>query len=391
MSTRKGSKRATPAQGVIVTPAPMPAAEEDEPLPGDPSDRALLTLLSELAGSANAKVTVYRYRKNEPLTWLFGCHPEAFELEALRDKYNGGQFKLYITRDGVPIRNTVLNVEAPARLSAEQGPAAGADVVIAVRDAFEKQAALLRELKPAPPPSLDIPALLQAATGMIAALRTASQPLPAPAPPPPAPSPSASLDSMIGILQKGIDLGRTVTTPEASGNGEGLSGIVQTLLRSPIMSAIVEAVRAQAPAVPAQQRVFAAPQAPPPPPAVAPAPTAAAAGGPMDMQAMRAALAQLVAKARNNSDPILYADWILDNVPNGQVRALVVQVDLLEQLVRLNPEVQMYRPWFESLRASLLEALELPPHTGLTAEAGSANGTADAARPDAGDFPRPAT
>lgn len=380
-------------------PAPTPTVvdpgEQLDPS-GDPADVALSAMMSELAGTADAKVTAYRYKKNEPLSYLFKCHPEAFSLDELRDKYNGGEFKLYIARDGGLWRTMVISVEPPARITHEMGgPPANADITIAMREGFERQAKQLSDaiaaLRPTQP-ALDIPALLMSATSMITALRQASEPSHPPAPAPAPPTPQASIESMISLLQKGVELGRDITPGAAGPAGDaGFIGLIRDLIRSPMLGTVLEAARAQTAA--------AVPIPAPPPRATQPAPAAVAVPTPQPSAGvvmltepqLRWIAQQLVPKARNNSNPGLYAEYILDNAPPGQVRAFVLQPDAIEQLVRVNPEVQIYRQWFDALRLALLQMLETEGDTGLTTQDARVNGTGDAARSDAADVPGPTT
>jgi hypothetical protein len=382
MTTRRGKQPAGLAEAAAAEAAPSLEAFDVEPAP---ADMALSELLAQLGGAKNASISVYRYKKNEPLVWLFDCVPEAFSKEQLRDKYNGGQFKLYIAYDGSLKKAPILSIEPPAVL-APATPPASTDVVLALREGLEKQAQMIRELKAQPAaPQLDLPSLIASATQMITALRQAAEPTrPAPAPAPP-PAPTASLDAMIELLKKGIDLGRTVTPGEGGGAAAdegGIMGLVKGLM--PILQPILDQVKAAATPAPAPQRVY------PAPPGGQPAPAAVVAGGPMMQDQAKHYVAQLLDKARRNLDPTVYGQVILDMVPEGQLRVWLQQPNVLEQLATINPEVATYRAWFAALVAWLCEVLELPPPD-LTPPGAGGNGTSDAARPDAANVPRSTT
>src|SRR5882672_7225311 len=84
-------------------PPPTPAATQalDE-LPDErpPGADALSVLMDELAGVGTGSVTVYRAGRNQQLGYLFKCSPEAFSLDELRDVHGGGEFRVFVTRDG---------------------------------------------------------------------------------------------------------------------------------------------------------------------------------------------------------------------------------------------------------------------------------------------------
>lgn len=72
----------------------------------------------------------------------------------------------------------------------------------------------------------------------------------------------------------------------------------------------------------------------------------------------RVYLDSLVKKAAGGSNPELYAEYILDNAPEDQVRKFLGQPDALEQLAAINPGVAEHRAWFEALRDATLGMLE---------------------------------
>lgn len=57
----------------------------------------------------------------------------------------------------------------------------------------------------------------------------------------------------------------------------------------------------------------------------------------------------LVKFAKENRDPILYADLIADNVPDEKICELLNRTDVLEYLESINPGVADVRPWFENV------------------------------------------
>lgn len=69
-------------------------------------------------------------------------------------------------------------------------------------------------------------------------------------------------------------------------------------------------------------------------------------------------LAQLTIKAAKNADPGLYADWVLDNVPDGvnihEFAKYLSNPDWWQYLQQFSPGVAPYQVWFEQFRAELI-------------------------------------
>jgi hypothetical protein len=101
-----------------------------------------------------------------------------------------------------------------------------------------------------------------------------------------------------------------------------------------------------------------------------------------------AQLAELVKRAENDSDPALYAMFILDNVAEAQVRAFIERPDALAELIRVNPAVNDHLEWFAELRSHLIGLMGVPPSEAsasgdLTHTQVGANNSDDADRPGA--------
>lgn len=328
-------------------------------LPPAPAD--LQAMMSDLAGAATSKVTVYRVVKNQPLAYVFACSPDAFSLDDLRDRYNGGVFQLFISRDGKLWKNPRVCVEPKhSAQSAEAAPSATAELAAALRDGFARQAeatqALLRSSAQAARPSfagIDIPATIAAVAAAVTALR-----------PPPVPmmqmQQPANQNQSIDMLLKGIELARELRS-DMGGGGEDPS--MMTLLRDVIKSPILaQAVAAASPSsLPTQPKQM----------LQQPTSIASPAGGFARETQPRAAppesmlvhyLAHLTRKAAEGGDPALYADLVLDNLDQD---ALISMLDrkptAVDALIRDYPPVAQHREWFSSLVEIIRGALEPDP------------------------------
>jgi hypothetical protein len=177
------------AKTTVDEDATTTAEGEDVPAGPPPTD-ALSEMMAGLQGAANSRISIYRITKNQPPSYVAECAPESFSLDDLRDKYNGGEFRLYVMKDGRLWKNMRVFVEAPVRAATEthQGASSGlGDVMALMREGFAAQAAAIRETAAARGgapmlSNMDLPAIITAISGAIVALR----PPPAP-PPPPAP------------------------------------------------------------------------------------------------------------------------------------------------------------------------------------------------------------
>ena len=89
---------------------------------------------------------------------------------------------------------------------------------------------------------------------------------------------------------------------------------------------------------------------------------------------MKQYVAFLVDRAVEGSDPMLYADLILDVVPEAIIRPMLGDGDPVAKLTLIDPRVPQHAQWFRELGAALLEALNSD-----AAEPGSATPAGDGA------------
>jgi hypothetical protein len=344
----------------IETSQPSPSLSEEADDPIAQNERvALDALLAELSGVSNCRVTVYRANRNMPQAYMFACSPEAFSLDDLRDKFNGGEFRAYISRDGKPWKNIKLTVE-PKAPAATEPPPSTLDLAMLIRESFTQQAEMLREsLRAAVPPpanpftGLNLPELITAISSAIVALR----PPPSPIPPPPPPQPAIE-SKAIDMLLKGVELAREL---QSNGEEPGLMALARDFIRSPLLQAAVQATQTQsaAPMQPMPRISTPAPAPSKPAPAVTTS-TQLASSNEGEMVNLQPYLVMLARKAAEGSDPTLYADLILDNVPEELLRTLLTRPpDAVSALVADYPPLAAHRDWMAQVIAVLQESLAL--------------------------------
>lgn len=341
--------------GVTEDPNAAPADESDDDTPATPAPvDSLSEMLSGLHGATSSRITIYRIIKNQPPSYVAECDPASFSLDNLRDQYRGGEFRLYIMKDGKLWKNMRVVVEPPPH-TPEPAAAAGqlSDVLAVMRDGFQAQIAAVRELasaRVAPPPSplagMDIPAVITAIAGAITALR--------PPAPPPAPMVQDTGSKAVEMFMQGLQMARELRDDSPAEGG--IPGMLREVLRSPIVAHAVQA--AAAPML--SHAKTGQPQLPPPQATAPAAPPAQSHPQPQPAATMQLThyYAMLCQKAAEGSDPTLYADLILDSVDDETLNMLLTkQPTPLDALIAEYPPAAAHRDWFASLIDTLMTAL----------------------------------
>lgn len=345
---------AAPADDLLHAKDPLEGGSVEDAIP--PHTDGLESLMMELSGAMLAKITVYRINKVGPQSYCYTCTPDSFSLDDLRDRFGGGEFRLYIVKDNAFFRNYKVSVEKPINASAPAAaPAAAAEPpgMAELRAANAKLAAQVESMRdPGRVRSifenLDLPATISAVSAMLVALR--------PPAPPPAPAPAPSEAMGLEMLLKGIELANELRANAEPSEG-GLMGVVRDLIKSPILA---QAVQAATPAQPPETTAMPRPAAPqvlhakvatPP----APPPTAEAPGNEV-FGPMRPALAKylplLCAKSAAESPSGLYAGLVVDSVPPEVLVPVLnskTSAEIVNFLASVHPPVAQHGPWFVSL------------------------------------------
>jgi hypothetical protein len=93
----------------------------------------------------------------------------------------------------------------------------------------------------------------------------------------------------------------------------------------------------------------------PPPPVERPNVAAPAPAATAEAQQVQTAVAFLLAKAAEGAQPDLFADYVLENVPEALLTSLESQRDPVAFLAQHFPQIGAYRPWFQRLVDSLYD------------------------------------
>lgn len=331
--------------------------DPDTPAVSAPVD-ALSELMTSLQGSSSARINVYRIVKNQPPSYVFECSPESFSLDELRDKYNGGEFRLYVMKDGRLWKNTRVIVEPRQIISAGHDPSPPTqlfDMMALIRDGFSAQTAAMREIAtgrvgaPSMFSGMDLPAVITAAAAAITALR------PPPAPPPAAPPDTTS--QALDMFMRGMEIAMNVRD-NASPVDNSIGGMLRDVLKSPIVAAAVQAQMApQPPAQPNPRQQPAPALSPPVQPQVSHAKTDSPPPAPDAMLSYY--ISFLAQKAAAGADPELYAEMVLDNLTDDQLNPMLARGDLLiDDFIALHASVANHRDWFLALIKCVRTAME---------------------------------
>lgn len=312
-------------------------------------DSPIEALLSDLEGIEDATVKIYR--EDDPAfpgkqVYVGTMTPAEFSLERVQSQYGGGLFRVQVKRGGRWIRggNRQLAIAKPpnATPTAPKTETSHDAIIIKV---LEEMRDMRREFQthsqPAPvAPPLQLPELV----AMFAQLSSVFKP---------AVSASApSIDGMVDVLQKGIELGKMV-----NGNSTG---------ETDTNAVLVEAIRALGPALahglvnrPAPQPITQPVYAANPAPTAIPSPVEKKVND-MDLMLLTA-VSRLMSAAKRGSDPTAYAIVLLDELDENAQATLYEFIQNPRWLERLNsfaPQTTPYNQWFIDLRDCLLTAEE---------------------------------
>ena len=332
----------------------------------DDIDAQLSSITSELgADKLDVKFTVKVYRVVEnkaELAWLFDCTPAELPiLQKLRDEYDGGRFECRVYKNNRIYKRVKVVVESPKKPVATQ--LVKNDMAEMLKEMGRQQQENFNMLKdtvlqmvgkPSTPP----PSQIETMTLMIGLMKSmkdfASPQIPQ--------APAFDPEKMFDLFLKGMEMGR-----DSGGGGEtGLMDLAKELIKSPLLGQLAQAAttpqlpppKMEQPKLPVQLPIKLNPQAqseikPQPP----------TQGENMTNPAIKYYLNMLIQKAENDSDPVLYAEFILDNAPQSMVEENIMREDLIEYASSIDPRVKQHEKWFTELRDHIVSVLTLPEET----------------------------
>jgi hypothetical protein len=148
------------------------------------------------------------------------------------------------------------------------------------------------------------------------------------------------------------------------GKGSGWADIVRDGIKTvgDVLPALASRIPGMLPAPPAAPPALASPFSASAPPGARQQPPPKAATPMLQMLGwLKEQLTALAHQASLNKDPNLYADVVLDNLPQidpAMLRDMLAKPDWWATLVQFSPNVQPYPQWFAECREALLKGLE---------------------------------
>lgn len=326
---------------------------EDVSLQQADTDEQINSIFSEVGSDkndVNFHFQVWRVVKDQAdMNFLFKGTPADLPLmERLRDEYDGGKFHIQIYKNKKRFRRLTVSIEAPKKNVAQ---IVKNDMAELVREMGKQQQTNFNMLKDTMLQMVGKPSTPQLSeVDMMTSMMKLMESMKGFVTPTAQPTSSFDPEKMFDMFLKGMEMGR-----ESNSGGEtGLMDIAKELIKSPLLGSLAQAASAPAPR-PRIAPVAANPTLPRPPSSadaipVSPPSTASPPGDTMQPQVIKHYLNLLVQKAEKDSDPVLYAEFILDSVPQNIIEKNILREDFIEYASSIDPRVKQYSEWFIELR-----------------------------------------
>lgn len=334
--------------------------EEGETRSPDEVDNVLAEIGQETQAAITVKRTKYANGKPCPREeFIYKTTPSAFDIEDLRDAYGGGEFRLYISRNGKLWRNLPVAIAAPIKPQ-EPPRQDNSDMKEFMREMTQRMEAQQNQMlqmvmtvlqsrsdstAQSTDPVVMMNALMQNMLHMKEFLGTQS-------------TGETSAKEQMEYLLKGIELAKELNAG-GEGNEDNAFSLLKETLRTfggPIQRMVESTqkkIDAQTTRKPEQgngamDTAY---------PANTQSPVTGEEPDRMAM-ALRPHLQFLKAQAAKEKDPAFYAEVILDQIPDvyfPQFVEYLSRPDLVDRLIQADPQIQAYRGWFESLRQHIVQ------------------------------------
>lgn len=316
----------------------------------DAGSLALGAVLDELGALDDATIMLYRLAgRGQELEYVATLTPEQVQgeaslLEMIRLEHGGGTYRVHV-RDGAGlIANRRIVIAERKGAAAVDG---GLSTVIA--QMMDRQATQFAELIRALAPRNDAASTEEA---MLARIKTMAEIV--------RPAQGTDTKELLGLLMQGVTLGKSMQPPVDA----GAEGLMANALAA--FAPVIADAAAQRRAVPVRRIGAGQPKGPAPTPAAAPAaavPAAPPAAADDDAE-LRNLLRIVLRAAEADADEELYAELVLDQVGEDQLKPLATApegVDLVAMLAQVEPAVLQHREWFGRLIAAIVELMNDEP------------------------------
>jgi hypothetical protein len=346
----------------------MTTNAEDVTLQQQDIDEQINSIMSEV-GSDKNEVTfhfqVWRVLKDKAdMAFLFkGFLSDLPIMERLRDEYDGGKFHIQVYRNKKRYRRVSVTVEAPKKSYVP--PAQKNETAEILRAIADQQSAMHKQLvdtlmQVAGKPATPQPSQMDMMMGMVALMKGMKDIVGAPAPAPMVHD--MNPDKYMDLFIRGMELGKD---SGGSASGSNLIDVLRDTVKAlPTLASMTQPTMPRPAPAPAPPSTVPRMDAPATPPVSPPAPEDSMTISDM---IIKQNLGKLIEKAEADSDPTLYGDFIIDNVPEKMVREYILKENIVEELGKLDPRVLQHREWFLELRNHIYEVLTAPEEESDTA------------------------
>lgn len=332
-----------------------PEANQNETLqaPVEVIDTDLETLLAEI-GPQTKKVSLFRQDDKSPTKWHYLVKQDVseFTMETVKEEFGGGNFKArFIDERGVYITQFLFSIDprfkpqliSTTSYSVPPGVSVSGDSsgLGEIRETLKQITLILAQLSQRK--EVDPLAGMEKLVSIISPLLQRE--------PSHSPEASAGVEKYIDMFTKGMEMGQMM-------NGDSYLPVVEKM-GMPILNMLGELVKNGktvqgkiAQAVPSSVPV-------PKEPSKVPSPQVTNQPTTLDGY-LQYYIPQLIQLAKADKDPALYADFVLDQIPENfldQLYQVLQQPNLIEQLVAVQPEIKNHEQWFKDFIQHGIEAL----------------------------------
>jgi len=340
---------------------------EDKTSLENDNERELNDILNEFNksdGDVEYKVKVYGppLKQGGPTPHLFDCGIEDFPInDRLRNEYGTGEYKARLYKNSKLFKHMIFAVRAPIKPTVDSTVAQMQPIAAAMDKQSEMMSKMLQQMTENQRPELPASSPMEMMTTMVGMMVQMKEFL--------SPPQNNGLDAkdVISLLSQGIDMGKDM----GGDSDSNMMDVAKAALEA-LPAIAQQAAPAQAPVMqnprPLPQRPVQGMQPHPQPhsrPQVQPQAQEQPAHQehpqsdvPVGPEALAGYLTQLVDKARKGSDPLLYADVILDNVDTEVIKPYIQNDMLLDQLCMMSKEIEENKDWFRELILGIKEGIE---------------------------------
>lgn len=355
------------------------AEDERTPLEREQDDRMeeILSALNAAPGDTQWLLRVYLINGPAKLgykqPWLFDCTPADLPIdERLRNEYGTGKYLVKVHQNNRMWRSFEIEVIAPKSAPLPvpvHHPDNNMSAIIQLIEAGNARTErLIDAITTRQQPAFDPVAMMQNMVATMASLKNLM----------PEPAPATGAKDVLDVIKTGMELAGEI---RGGGGEKGLFDLIGDLFKNPgIADAISALVTGRA--APQQSLENGGGYTParplPPPPQMPmggatqqtpmqPAPQTAepplfppgniAANDPAMMQQfLRQSVLYLIGRCQAGGDPELYAEWVLDNVPQN-MHGMFNDPNIIASLKNIVPEMAPYEGWFNRLLFAIREML----------------------------------